>query len=81
MMTLYCKQQSRGHIVDYMDLIKAGVDSTDIRKFLVEGETVAVTIRIPKNLRDSAKEAASCRGTSFSALVRECVIDGLSKRD
>lgn len=38
----------------------------------------AITIRIPKNLRDSAKEAAELRGMSFSTLIRKCMIDELS---
>lgn len=29
----------------------------------------AVTIRIPKNLRNSAKKASSLRGMSFSVLI------------
>lgn len=64
----------------YTDLIKAGACETDIQEFLVGGNTVAVTIRIPENLRDSAKEAASRRGTTFSALIREAVINELSRR-
>lgn len=64
----------------YSDLIKAGACQTDIQEYLVKGSTVAVTIRIPENLRDSAKEAASRRGTTFSALVREALINDLSRR-
>ena len=66
--------------MDYAQLLKANADATDIQKYLVDGETVAVTIRIPKNLRDSAKDEASRRGTNFSALVRECMIEELSKK-
>ena len=66
--------------MDYMDLVKKEASATDIQAFLVDGDTVAVTIRIPKNLRDSAKTAASYQGTNFSALVRECLIAELSSR-
>lgn len=66
--------------MDYAQLLKANADATDIQTYLVGGETVAVTIRIPKNLRDSAKDEASRRGTNFSALVRECMIEELSKK-
>ena len=66
--------------MDYIELLKPNADTTDIQKYLVGGETVAVTIRIPKNLRDSAKDEASRRGTNFSALIRECVIEELSKK-
>ena len=44
--------------MDYADLLRGGASSTEMREFLVGGETVAVTIRIPRNLRDSAKRAA-----------------------
>lgn len=65
--------------MSYTELIKQGADSTDIQEYLIGGDTVAVTIRIPQHLRDSAKEAAALRGTNFSALVRECIINDLTK--
>jgi len=65
----------------YSELIKSGADPTDIQRFLADGEMTAITIRIPKNLRDSAKEAAELRGMSFSALVRAGLIQQLTKRD
>lgn len=52
----------------------------DMQKYLSEGGQVAVTIRIPANLRDSAKEAAELKGMSFSALVRAGLIDQLTKK-
>lgn len=64
----------------YAEMLKDGASPTEIREYLAEGETTAVTIRIPKNLRDSAKKAATLRGTSFSALIRECMIDELVKK-
>ena len=66
--------------MDYMDLVKNDASTTEIQAYLVGGETVAVTIRIPRNLRDSAKAAAAYKGTNFSALVRECLIDDLANR-
>ena len=63
----------------YTDMLRDGASPTEMREYLVGGETTAVTIRIPRNLRDSAKEAAELRGTSFSALVRECLIGELTK--
>lgn len=38
------------------------------------------THRIPENLRESAKEAAELRGMSFSAFMRACMMDELSKK-
>lgn len=64
----------------YAEILKDGASLTEIRKYLVEGEMTAVTTRISKNLRDSAKKAATLRGTSFSALIRECMINELIKR-
>lgn len=66
--------------MNYADMLRSGASPTEMRECLVEGEMTAVTIRIPKNLRDSAKKAASLRGTSFSALIRECMIDELVKK-
>ena len=63
--------------MSYNELVESGASATDLRKHLVGGDTVAVTIRIPANLRDSAKEEATLRGTTFSALLRECLIDEL----
>lgn len=65
--------------MSYKELIRNGADVTDIQQYLVDGEMTAITIRIPKNLRDSAKEVAELRGMSFSTLIRKCMIDELSK--
>ena len=67
--------------MSYSDLLKAGVGGTELRSYLVDGEVVPVTMRIPSNLRDSAKEAAALRGISFSAFVRSGMIDELAKGD
>lgn len=65
--------------MDYIDMVKSNADATDMRAFLAEGENVAVTIRIPANLRDSVKKEAALRGTTFSSLLRECLVDELTK--
>lgn len=66
--------------MDYADMLRDGATSTEIREYLVGGETTAMTIRIPKNLRDSAKKAAALRGTNLSALIRECMIEELTRK-
>ena len=66
--------------MNYADMLRDGASPTEIREYLVDGEMTAVTIRIPKNLRDFAKKAAALRGTSFSAPIRECMIGGLINR-
>lgn len=65
--------------MSYIDLIQADASTTELQAYLIEGKQTAITIRIPKNLRDSAKEAAMLRGTTFSALVRERLIAELSQ--
>lgn len=62
----------------YADMIRNDANPTVIREYLVSGDQTAITIRIPETLRDAAKEAAVLRGTSFSALVRECLIKELT---
>ena len=39
----------------YSDLIEHDAGETEIRSYLVNGDVVPVTMRIPANLRDSAK--------------------------
>lgn len=64
----------------YTDLIESNANSTEIKAFIVEGNATAVTFRIPKNLKDAAMEVATLRGMSFSAFMRMCMIQELSKR-
>ena len=64
----------------YRDFIDDSPSETEIRSYLVEGDRVSVTLRIPDTLRDAAKEEASLRGMSFSAFVRTCMIEELAKK-
>lgn len=64
----------------YAELVDSKPSETDIRRYLVEGERVSVTMRIPDTLRDAAKEEAALRGMSFSAFVRTCMIEELARR-
>lgn len=65
--------------MDYAELLKSDADTTDVQRYLADGEATAITIRIPKNLRDAAKEAAAMRGMGFSAFLRMCMIEELTK--
>ena len=65
----------------YSELIDSGASPTEIQSFLVDSELVPVTIRIPKNLRDSAKEAASLSGMTFTSFVKRLMIEELNRRD
>lgn len=64
----------------YTELVDSKASETDIRRYLMEGERVSVTMRIPDTLRDAAKEEAALRGMSFSAFVRTCMIEELAKK-
>ena len=64
----------------YSQVIESDATESDVQAFLVDGDVVPMTIRIPANLRESAKEAATLRGMSLSAFVRMCMIQELSKR-
>lgn len=64
----------------YKELIQSNPDETEIRSYLVEGDQVSVTLRIPDTLRDAAKEEANLRGMSFSAFARTCMIEELAKK-
>ena len=65
----------------YSELIDSGASPMEIQTFLVDSELVPVTIRIPKNLRDSAKEAAALSGMNFTSFVKRLMIEELSRRD
>ena len=65
--------------MDYAELVKNEAAPTEIQQYLAQGEQPAFTVRIPKNLLDSAKEAASMKGMAFSAFVRMCLIEELKK--
>ena len=64
----------------YKGLIEGSPSETEIRSYLVDGNQVSVTLRIPDTLRDAAKDEAALRGMSFSAFVRTCMIEELAKK-
>lgn len=76
---LHFSGELKGRWVEYADLLKNEVDMTDLQKYLAEGDVVAFTVRIPRNLLDAAKQAASMKGMAFSAYVRMSLIDELKK--
>ena len=65
----------------YAELINSGASPTEIQSYLVDSELVPVTIRIPKNLRDSAKEAAALSGMNFTSFIKRLMIEELSRKD
>ena len=67
--------------MNYADLIDGNITESELKAHLVEGENVAVTVRIPKNMRDIAKQAAELSGVSFTSLVKMSLIEHLAERD
>ena len=65
----------------YSELVNSGGTPTEIQSFLTDSENVSVTLRMPRSLRDSAKEAASLSGMSLASYVKMCLIDRLSGAD
>ena len=64
----------------YRELVESKATESEIREFLADGGTVAITFRIPENLKASAQEESRMRGMSFSAFMRMCMMNELSKR-
>jgi predicted HicB family RNase H-like nuclease len=62
----------------YSELVNQNASETEIQRHLADGDQVAITIRIPKNLKAAAVEAAELKGMSFSAYIRNCLIADLS---
>lgn len=65
----------------YSELLSKGVSTTEVRAFLSEGVSTAITIRIPRNLKDATAEAAELHGMSFSAFIRSCLMEELSRAE
>lgn len=65
----------------YAELVDGEAKTGELKSFLVDGENVAVTIRIPKNMRDTAKDAAALSGISFTSLVKMSLIEYLTKKE
>lgn len=68
----------KGLQMKYSELVQHQASKTEIQSFLADGEMTAMTIRIPRNLRESTAEAAALRGMSQSAFVRSCLIEALT---
>jgi predicted HicB family RNase H-like nuclease len=63
----------------YSELVDSGATSSQVMDYLSEGEPTPITLRVPRNLKDAAAEAARLRGVSFSAFIRSCIINELSE--
>lgn len=63
----------------FSDLVESDASGTEKREYLADGEMTAITFRIPRNLKEAAQDEARNRGISFSAFVRSCMIQELSR--
>ena len=66
--------------VKYSELVHSGASQIELQEQLVGGEMTTITMRISKNLKEAGAEAARLRGVSFSAFIRSCMIDELSRK-
>lgn len=64
----------------YSELLASGAAPSELQTFLIGGDAVPVSMRIPENLRDAAKEAAALSGMSFTSFVKMLLIERLSER-
>jgi predicted HicB family RNase H-like nuclease len=62
----------------YSELLDTDATPTEIQSYLVDSENVSVTLRMPRTLRDAAKEAATLLGMSLTSYVKMCLIDRLA---
>lgn len=65
----------------YSELVDSGATTTEIQSWLVGSENVPMTMRVPRNLRDAAKEAAALKGMSLTSFVKMCLIEKLSEEE
>lgn len=64
----------------YSELLDSGATPGELQSFLVGGNVVPVSMRIPENLRDAAKETAELSGMSFTSFLKMCLIERLVER-
>lgn len=67
--------------MEYSELVESCASATEIQSYLRDSELVSVTIRIPRTLRDSAKEAASLKDMNFTSFIKRLMIEELSRKD
>lgn len=67
--------------MDYVTLLKNGASDAKLQTHLSQGNETTITIRVPKNLKDSCAEIAVMSGLNMSTFVRSCLIrDPIDKR-
>ncbi len=64
----------------YTELVESGASTQEIQSYLVDSELVTVTLRLPRTMRDAAKEYAMLNGLTFTSLIKQCLINRLAQR-
>lgn len=64
----------------YSDFSDSRSFTTEIQEFLMDGADVSVALCIPKNHRVSAKQAFFTSGLTCDLLVKQAMINNLSKK-
>lgn len=62
----------------YSEFVVSGATATQRQDFLTIGEPTAITLRVPRNLKEAVAEAARLQGVSFPAFVRSSLIEKLT---
>lgn len=65
----------------YLEFANSGVTSIEIQGLVTDPESVLVTLRMLRSLRDSAKKAARLFRMSLASSVKMCLVDRLSGAD
>ncbi len=65
----------------YSELVEPGAPTSELQSYLVDSELVTVTLRLPRTMRESAKEYANLNGLTFTSLVKQCLIERLTEKD
>ena len=66
--------------MDYVALLKNGASEAELQTHLSQGNETTITIRVPKNLKDSCAEIAVMSGLNMSTYVRSCLIRDLADK-
>ena len=65
----------------YSELVESGAPTSELQSYLVDSELVTVTLRLPRTMRESAKEYANLNGLTFTSLVKQCLTERLTEKD
>lgn len=66
--------------MDYVTLLKNGASDVKLQTHPSQGNKTTITIRVPKNLKDSCAEIAVMSGLNKSTYVHSCLIRVLTDK-